>query len=117
MKALGKHAIEFSALMQGLKKAINSLNPALGIAAGVALIALGEIFEKSMPKLATGGIVTRPTNALIGESGPEAIIPLGKVPGMFNNNGSMDGTVVFKISGNELRGILNRANKSSALIG
>jgi hypothetical protein len=27
--------------------------------------------------LATGGIVTRPTLALIGESGPEAVVPLG----------------------------------------
>lgn len=28
-------------------------------------------------KLASGGIVTRPTQALVGESGPEAVIPLG----------------------------------------
>ena len=30
-----------------------------------------------IPRLAQGGIVTRPTLALIGESGPEAVIPLG----------------------------------------
>jgi hypothetical protein len=30
----------------------------------------------SMPHLATGGIVTQPTIALIGEAGPEAVIPL-----------------------------------------
>lgn len=30
---------------------------------------------------ATGGIVTRPTQALIGEAGPEAVIPLDSVPG------------------------------------
>jgi uncharacterized protein YoxC len=30
-----------------------------------------------VPQLATGGIVTRPTLALIGESGPEAVVPLG----------------------------------------
>jgi hypothetical protein len=29
-----------------------------------------------IPKLAKGGIVTGPTNALIGEAGPEAVIPL-----------------------------------------
>jgi hypothetical protein len=28
--------------------------------------------------MATGGIVTGPTNALIGEAGPEAVIPLSK---------------------------------------
>jgi hypothetical protein len=30
------------------------------------------------PSMATGGIVTSPTVALIGEAGPEAVIPLGK---------------------------------------
>ncbi len=30
------------------------------------------------PHLASGGIVTRPTLALIGEAGPEAVVPLGK---------------------------------------
>jgi hypothetical protein len=30
---------------------------------------------------ATGGIVTRPTNALIGEAGPEMVIPLSSMPG------------------------------------
>jgi phage-related protein len=32
----------------------------------------------NIPELATGGIVTRPTLALIGEAGPEAIVPLSK---------------------------------------
>jgi TP901 family phage tail tape measure protein len=31
-----------------------------------------------IPQLAAGGIVTRPTLALIGESGPEAVVPLGR---------------------------------------
>ena len=30
---------------------------------------------------AEGGIVTRPTMALIGEAGPEAVMPLNKMPG------------------------------------
>jgi phage-related protein len=30
----------------------------------------------TIPKMATGGIVTRPTIALIGEAGPEAVVPL-----------------------------------------
>lgn len=45
----------------------------------------GKGFEfPKMPilPLATGGIVTKPTLALIGEAGPEAVIPLGK-----NGNG------------------------------
>jgi hypothetical protein len=32
----------------------------------------------TIPKLARGGIVTKPTLAMIGESGPEAVVPLGR---------------------------------------
>jgi hypothetical protein len=42
---------------------------------------IGEIGE--IPRLARGGIVTQPTLALIGEAGPEAVIPLsGRNAGM-----------------------------------
>jgi phage-related minor tail protein len=34
--------------------------------------------------MASGGIVTRPTVALIGEAGPEAVIPLGRGGGLGN---------------------------------
>lgn len=34
-----------------------------------------------LPFLAAGGIVTRPTLAVIGEAGPEAVLPLGKAGG------------------------------------
>jgi hypothetical protein len=37
--------------------------------------------------LAAGGIVTSPTLSLIGEAGPEAVIPLGQM-------GSMGGTTI-----------------------
>jgi len=46
---------------------------ALEMGEGMALMAAA-----STVKLASGGIVTRPTNALIGEAGPEAVIPLNK---------------------------------------
>ena len=32
----------------------------------------------SFPRMAAGGVVTRPTLAMIGEAGPEAVVPLGK---------------------------------------
>jgi hypothetical protein len=37
---------------------------------------VGHITNNNPTRLASGGIVTRPTLALIGESGPEAVIPL-----------------------------------------
>jgi hypothetical protein len=36
----------------------------------------------AVPAMATGGIVTSPTLALIGEAGPEAVVPLSKMGGM-----------------------------------
>jgi hypothetical protein len=59
--------------------------PALGGSRTDAAIARLE--RMGMPALASGGIVTSPTTALIGEAGPEAIIPL-------NRMGSMGGSTV-----------------------
>lgn len=39
---------------------------------------LGDVPLISIPRLAEGGIVRRPTLALIGERGPEAVVPLGR---------------------------------------
>jgi chromosome segregation ATPase len=67
-------------------KALAELGPiAGGIAAGVIAAAtavqVGTIASQQVP-LAQGGIVTGPTNALIGEAGPEAVIPLDRMGGM-----------------------------------
>jgi hypothetical protein len=47
--------------------------------------------------LAAGGIVMRPTAAIIGEAGPEAVIPLSQLGAM----GPSVGTVVINVSGYE----------------
>jgi len=41
-----------------------------------------DIGFPDIPRLASGGIVNDPTLALIGESGPEAVVPLGRGGGM-----------------------------------
>jgi hypothetical protein len=46
----------------------------------------------AIPKLADGGIVTRPTLALIGERGPEAVVPL-------NRGTSMGGGITVNVNG------------------
>ncbi len=46
--------------------------PIIAAAVATGLAAINAV------KLAKGGIVTRPTNAIIGEAGPEAVIPLNK---------------------------------------
>ena len=39
-----------------------------------------------IPRMAEGGIVTKPTLALIGEAGPEAVVPLSKMGQMSNSS-------------------------------
>ena len=55
-------------------KGVNLLISAFNKIPGVPDV--GRIENVHLPRLADGGIVTRPTTALIGEAGPEAIIPL-----------------------------------------
>ena len=46
----------------------------------------------ALTRLAHGGIVTRPTIALIGERGPEAVIPLGNTAGLPFGNRNQSGS-------------------------
>ena len=58
-----------------------------------------------IPKLSSGGIVTGPTMALIGEGNEsEAVLPLSKLNSMMNNNGGgVQKVEVFgRISGNDI---------------
>jgi len=49
---------------------------------------ISEVGRVSLPRvaLAEGGLVTRPTNALIGEAGPEVVIPLDRFERMLGDN-------------------------------
>ena len=67
-----------SASISGLMSQISSAQSA----ASAAKSAAAAIPAKKV-KLATGGLVTGPTNALIGEAGPELVIPLDKFESMF----------------------------------
>jgi phage-related protein len=73
-----------SNLERGLNFAIKGLNIILdGIdSAAGPWINFGSVPEVSLPRLASGGVVMSPTVALIGESGPEAVIPLNRAGGM-----------------------------------
>jgi len=49
-------------------------------------------------ELALGGIVTKPTRALIGEGGQEAVIPLSTYDRMMRNQGQQQATQIFNIT-------------------
>jgi hypothetical protein len=54
-----------------------------GVAGGMAGDALGDLIFGEREELAKGGIVNKPTRALVGEAGPEAVIPLDKLMAEF----------------------------------
>lgn len=102
VETIGKAILEAGITMEGAQKAIKALwaNPVVAIAAGVGLIALGEILKASLNKasnnavkrFAEGGVVTGPTNALIGESGKaEAVLPFEKIPWLLDKVGGGSG--------------------------
>lgn len=53
-----------------------------------------------VPMMANGGIVTGPTFALIGERGPEAVVPLDKL-------GSMGGGVTINVNGGDPQAVVD----------
>ena len=73
----------------GINKAISGLNAALdAVDKGAGpLVNFGTIPNVSIPRLADGGIVDKPGGilAMIGEAGPEAVIPLDRAGGMGGN--------------------------------
>jgi hypothetical protein len=56
-----------------------------------------RIPEAHLPRLAKGGIVTGPTTALIGEAGPEAVIPLSRA-GSFGMGGGSTVNINVQVS-------------------
>jgi exonuclease VII small subunit len=53
----------------------------------------------AIPKMADGGMVTGPTLALIGEAGPEAVVPLDRMGGM--------GNVTINVNGGDPRAVVD----------
>jgi uncharacterized protein YeeX (DUF496 family) len=116
MKELGKFFIQTGVQIKVIKQFLIK-NPALAIAGGLALVALGGLIQArtNTPGFATGG--TAPGGSiLVGERGPEIITaPRGATitPNAQTNamlSGANGGTVVFRIQGRELVGVLNNTN-------
>jgi tape measure domain-containing protein len=118
----GKLAVQVGIAALGIKAALKSLNPAIAIAGGIALIALGTFVKGKLaaPKLAEGGLAFGPTMATVGDNrnsrvDPEVIAPLSKLKSMMGDMG-MGGVLETRISGNDLIILLNRSQKGLSRI-
>ena len=108
MVDLGKMALSIGIGLEAIQKALMSLNPALAIGAGVALIALGSLFSAGSRKLASsmggggGGYSSAPS---LRNTGPSY------GPSEYRGQYQDDFKVEFKIGTNELVGVLNTAEQ------
>ena len=120
----------FKSFMNNIKIAIKQLLVQLAVITAIKFLiggpgvsgSLSKAFELAKGKvlgLATGGLVTGPTMALVGEgagttaSNPEVVAPLDRLKSMINGGGSQQVEVYGRISGNDIfisnqRGSLNR---------
>lgn len=85
LSSMASWAIANMGIMKALSAAIRAalMNPFVAVAAIAGLIAVvhglkGSFQKTAVPALGDGGITTGPTLAMIGEKGPEAVIPLNK---------------------------------------
>lgn len=130
LSAIGKQMIALSPIITGLKAALKSLNPAILLPAGVALVAIGAALRATVGKgvtgFAQGGLVFGPTMGLVGEgigtsrSNPEVIAPLDKLKGMLEGmgGGRMQPIVLRSvIRGNNLALLQNRNDRKSRRLG
>lgn len=132
---VGKIAISVGIGVLGIKKALQSLNPIVAIAAGVALIALGTIAKSSLanaagggdvPKFANGGIVGGTSyygdKILARVNSGEMIANSDQQRKIFNSMNASGGGVVtiipeLKIKGSDMIVMFNRANDRKNRIG
>ena len=100
--------------------AANAGIPIAGVAMGIAAVASIISVLSSIPKFATGGIVTGPTVGLVGEAGPEAIIPLNKLDKMVGGAAAAREVRVvgtLKARGKDLVGTISNFNSAQNVYG
>jgi hypothetical protein len=100
-----------------INKAIGPINT---IISGANLINPFSDIKKlqpiDIPELATGGIVQSATLALIGEAGPEAVVPLDRA-GEFGMGGGGDTYVTINVQGADPNAVVNALRKYLANTG
>ena len=98
--------------------------PWVGIAIAGGMVAAMLATMLSLPKFASGGIVSGPTLGLIGEyagasGNPEVVAPLDKLQSMIGEprGAVVAGNVVFEIDGRKLVGVLSNTTRISSKSG
>jgi phage-related protein len=91
-------------ILEKINSVIRAMNSVAEKGAGV--LGMSALRIPEIPLLAAGGIVNSPTLAMIGEAGPEAVIPLSRMNG-FGNGGPI---INITISGNNISSAMDLKN-------
>lgn len=107
LQQLGETLIELGIGLKAIKEALKTLNPALAIAAGIGLIAIGGVIKNSVKNigagLAEGGIVPPgfPNDTFPARlTSNEAVIPLNRLDSMIGGGGNI--VVTGRLRGQDL---------------
>jgi len=118
-----------AAILSAILASLPGADVAVASNGGTAATGFFDIFKSLLgiptTKNAAGGITNGPSWGLIGEAGPEAIMPLSKLGSMMNSTfsaGAMSGSSSgnggqFVLRGQDLLLAVNRTQKSSSLKG
>ena len=119
---LGSALVAFATAQIAVETALKSGNWVAALVGGIAAIAAGTALsitadkKLQVPALASGGLAYSPTLAVVGDnrgaaSDPEVIAPLSKLRQYMGQPSlELSGDVEFRIDGDVLRAVLNRAN-------
>lgn len=114
---LGTMAIQVGVGLLGIKAALKTLNPAVAIGAGVALIALGSVFSSKASALGSSGGSSGGSGGSV-STGASVSSPSSSTGSSSGGSSFQGGTVVFEISGQSLIGVLgNTLDKNRRLGG
>jgi hypothetical protein len=109
---MGKMAIQVGVGLLAIKTALKSLNPAVAIGAGVALVALGSLFS-SKSKSLSGSIGGGGASSSSGSGANNQSFSSSG----FSSRGDGGGTVVFEIAGQKLIGVLSNTLNANRRLG
>lgn len=100
--------------LNGLLDKVNRASATISRLPGIEIPQIGDI-----PALAKGGIVTKPTLALIGEAGPEAVVPLSRAgAGAAGSFGGMSKTTTINVyaNGDNNADLISRLNLMAKML-
>ena len=129
---VGRIAVGVGISIEGIRKALTTLNPITAIAAGTALIAVASAARSALqnaadaggsgggsmdvPALATGGAVSGPTLALVGDNpnahiDPEVVAPASQIQSLVDGGSKGELTGELRADGSQLVALVKQTER------